>query len=86
MCALRLDHVGQIVLGREALCHDGRVVGYVTSAAYAATLGASIAYGYLPAALATPGTRLTVMAFEQPYGATVTAEPMFDPSGARMRD
>jgi len=27
-----------------------------------------------------------VMAFEQPYGATVTAEPMFDPSGARMRD
>jgi glycine cleavage system aminomethyltransferase T/glycine/D-amino acid oxidase-like deaminating enzyme len=86
LCALRLDRVGQIVLGREALCHDGRVVGYVTSAAYAATLGASIAYGYLPAALAEPGTRLTVMAFEQPYGATVMAEPMFDPSGARMRD
>ena len=43
-------------MGKEPVYDgDGRV-GYVTSAAYGYTIGKGIAYAWLPAELATPGT------------------------------
>ena len=35
-------------MGKEPIRPDGRVVGYVTSAAYGYSIGRGIAYGYLP--------------------------------------
>ena len=42
------------VIGDEPIWHDGEVVGWVTSGAYAHYSGVSLALGYIPAALATP--------------------------------
>jgi glycine cleavage system aminomethyltransferase T len=61
------------------------VVGYVTSAAYGFSVGAGIAYGYLPAALAAEGTRVEIEYFDRCLPAVVAPDPLFDPAGARLR-
>ena len=45
------------VIGDEPIWHDGDVVGWVTSGAYAHHSGVSLAFGYVPAALAAPEGR-----------------------------
>jgi glycine cleavage system aminomethyltransferase T len=72
-------------MGKEPVVHDGDVVGYVTSAAYGYSVDESIAYAWVPAGLATPGTRLAVRSFGVDLEATVHAEPLFDPDMARLR-
>ena len=64
---------------------DGDVSGYVTSANYGYSVGRSIAYGYLPADCAELGARVQVESFGERHAATVTAEPLWDPAGERMR-
>ncbi len=44
------------VIGDEPIWHDGVVVGWVTSGAYAHHSGVSLALGYIPVGLAAPGT------------------------------
>ena len=72
-------------MGKEPILADGRVVGCVTSANHGYTVGRFIAYGYLPTALVKPGTRLVIEYFDKPLAATVAAEPLYDPTGARLR-
>jgi glycine cleavage system aminomethyltransferase T len=84
LVCLVLDTDG-FVLGKEPVLADGAVVGYVTSAAYGHTVGASIAYAWLPAALAEPGTAVEVRWFDTTIPATVTQDPLFDPTMTRLR-
>jgi 4-methylaminobutanoate oxidase (formaldehyde-forming) len=80
-----LDDPDAAPLGGEPILVDGRRVGYVTSANFGYTVGASIAYGYLPADHAAPGTRATVRIFDREVEGSVSAEPVFDPAGERIR-
>ena len=66
------------VLGKEPIIVDGRAVGYVTSADMGYSVGKYIAYGYLPAALATTGQPVEIVYFGQPLRATVADDPLFD--------
>ena len=75
------------VLGDEPIWHAGKVVGWVTSGGYGHYVDRSLAQGYVPVALAGDVAR---SAFEieilgERRGATITPDPLFDPSGARMR-
>ncbi|NNM62147.1 MAG: GcvT family protein [Steroidobacteraceae bacterium] len=75
------------VLGDEPIWYDGKVIGWVTSGGYGHCVERSLAQGYLPAALAG---NLGERAFEieilgERRAATVIAQPLFDPEGARMR-
>jgi len=85
LCCLRIDQPGAALLGKEPICHGDTPVGYVTSANYGYSVGALIAYGYLPSALCAPGTSLNVRYFGEPLPAIVTSEPLFDRTGARMK-
>jgi 4-methylaminobutanoate oxidase (formaldehyde-forming) len=85
LCCLVLDNPLSVALGNEPIRAGDAVVGRVTSGGYGFTVGASIAYGYLPVASAELGTRLEVEVFGEWIGATVRAEPLFDPEGARIR-
>ena len=85
LTCLVLDETGHVPLGKEPVYAAGRPVGYVTSAAYGHTIGAPIAYAWLPAELAAPGTALEVGYFDQRLPATAAAEPLFDPKHERIR-
>ena len=85
LSCLTLDDDRSVVMGKEPLWHDGRVVSYVTSANYGYSLGRGIDYGYLPAELAVEGIPIEVEYFGERLAATVTNEPLWDPKGERQK-
>ena len=70
----------------EAILKDGECVGYITSGGYAHHVQKSMAMGYVPAELAADGTTLEVEINGEMYAAQVTAQPLYDPSGEKMRN
>ena len=74
-----------VVMGKEPVWADGRVVSYVTSANYGYSIGRGIVYGYLPVDLAAEGTPVQVEYFGVRHPATVAAEPLWDPKGERLK-
>jgi glycine cleavage system aminomethyltransferase T/glycine/D-amino acid oxidase-like deaminating enzyme len=85
LVALTFDAPDAVVMGKEPVEVDGRPVGYVTSAAYGYSIGAPIAYAWLPAELATAGRTVQVRYFGEALPATVAADPLFDPEMSRLR-
>ncbi len=73
------------VLGDEPIWHDGAVVGWVTSGAYAHYSRRSLAFGYVPSELAVPGAMFEVEIIGQRRPARLLPEPVLDPAGQRMR-
>ncbi|MHA1601165.1 MAG: glycine cleavage T C-terminal barrel domain-containing protein, partial [Alphaproteobacteria bacterium] len=69
----------------EAILKDGECVGYVSSGGYAHGAGKSMALGYVPPHLAVDGTVLEIEINGQFYRAAVTAHPLHDANGSRMR-
>ena len=74
--------VGLLVDGRQPVREGatvadagGATVGKVTSGGFAPSVGAPIAMAYVPAALAVPGTVVTLMQRGKPHTATVTPMP-----------
>jgi len=81
---LVLDDPRSVALGNEPVRVAGEIVGRVTTGGYGYTVGRSIAYAYLPPAHDV-GTAVEVDIFGQWIAGTVTAEPLFDPRGERVR-
>jgi dimethylglycine dehydrogenase len=73
------------VIGDEPIWHDGEVVGWVTSGAYAHYSARSLALGYVPAALARSGATFEVEIIGRRRPARLLDDPVFDPAGERMR-
>ncbi|HEX6352935.1 FAD-dependent oxidoreductase [Actinophytocola sp.] len=84
LSCLTIDDGRSVVLGNEPVYLDGVAAGYVTSAAFAHTLGMPIAYAWLPAT-ATVGTQVEINYFGRRVRATVAAEPLVDPEMLRIR-
>jgi 4-methylaminobutanoate oxidase (formaldehyde-forming) len=72
-------------LANEPVRAGGDVVARVTSGGIGYTVGASIAYAYLPTELAVTGTAVDVEVFGEWIGAEVADEPLYDPRGERIR-
>ena len=85
LSCMTLDDPAVSLTGKEPVFADDRVLGYVTSAGYGASVGESIAYGYLPVEYAVEGTKVEIEYFAERHVATVTSEPRFDPSHSRLR-
>ncbi|MFF4086934.1 FAD-dependent oxidoreductase [Streptomyces nigra] len=85
LTCLAIDDPRSVVMGKEPVYDGDRVVGYVTSAAYGYTVGTGIAYAWLPAERAVPGTALDIGWFGRRVKAVVTEEPLFDPAMTRLR-
>ena len=81
-CLLLQDD--QVAMGGEPVFLDDAPVGYVTTAGFGPSVRRSIAYAWVPAAL-PEGTPLAIAYFERALPAAIAAEPLFDPSGARLR-
>ncbi|MFC8675678.1 FAD-dependent oxidoreductase [Streptomyces griseorubiginosus] len=85
LTCLTVDDPRAVVMGKEPVYDGERAVGYVTSAAFGHTIGKGIAYAWLPADLAAPGTPLRIGYFDQLVEAVVAEEPLFDPAMSRLR-
>jgi len=85
LACLIIDESTDVPMGKEPVVHDGRIVGYVTSAAFGYTIGKGIAYAWLPADLADPGHEVEVCYFDRRIRAVVSPEPLFDPQMTRLR-
>ena len=80
-----LDEPEAVVMGKEPVRTDGKVVGYVTSAAYGYSVGRQIAYAYLPVEVAADATPVEVEYFGERLPARVAEDPLVDPKGERLR-
>ena len=85
LACIVLEDPRAVVVGNEPVTIAGDVVGRVTSGGYGATVAASIAYAYLPAGMADPGTAVEVSIFGRWVAGEVRAEPLYDPAGERVR-
>jgi len=85
LCCLTLDDPNAVVIGKEPILDGRRVLGYVTSANYGYTIGRCIVYGYLPVEYATEGTKVEVEYFGKRYKATVSKEPLYDPTMEKLK-
>jgi dimethylglycine dehydrogenase len=72
-------------IGDEPIWHDDQVVGWVTSGGFGHRTQASLALGYVPAALAQAEEGFEIEIIGERRRATRLREPLFDPSGALMR-
>ena len=80
-----VDAVDADAIGDEPVWHDGKVVGWITSGGYAHHTKTSVALGYVPVALAGETTGFEIEIIGERRTARRLAEPLFDPSGSRMR-
>jgi sarcosine oxidase, subunit alpha len=71
--------------GAAVLDSDGAPAGRVTSVRQSAQLGTVIGLAWVPAALASDGSRVTVSDRGKRLEATVTTRPFYDPEGAVLR-
>ena len=85
LACLTLADPRAVALGSEPVRVGGELAGRVTSGGYGYTVGHSIAYAYLPAASVAPGTPVEVEIFGEWVAGEVTAEPLYDPKGERLR-
>lgn len=85
LACITLDDPSAVVLGKEPIRSEGRVVSYATSAGYGYSVGRCIVYGYLPVELAVPGTPVEIEYFDERLPATVAEDPQWDPKGERLR-
>jgi dimethylglycine oxidase len=84
LACLMVDDCRSVVLGQEPVFIDGRPAGYITSAAFGHTVGAPIAYAWLPAS-AEIDTPVEIEYFGTRISATVVAEPLFDPEMKKIK-
>ncbi|MGZ8596270.1 MAG: aminomethyltransferase family protein, partial [Actinomycetota bacterium] len=84
LACLVLEDPSRVMTGGEPVLVGDDAVGYVTSADFGPSVGRSIAYAWVPADLAE-GDRVTIGSFDERLPAAVAAEPLFDPTGARLR-
>ena len=85
LCCLLLADPRAVALGNEPVRAGGAVAGRVTSGGFGYTVERSIAYAYLPAEHAVPGSEVAVEVFGEWVEGEVVAEPLFDPRGTRIR-
>ena len=85
LACLILADPRSVVLGSEPVRVDGHVVGRVTSGGYGYSVERSIAYAYVPTTAAEPGRRLAVEIFGEWVDGEIAEEPLWDPSGERIR-
>jgi glycine cleavage system aminomethyltransferase T/glycine/D-amino acid oxidase-like deaminating enzyme len=84
LACLVLEDPRSVALGSEPVRIGGEVVGRVTSGGYGYTVGRSIAYAFVPSNAAV-GTPIEVEIFGTWIKGEVAKEPLYDPSGTKVR-
>jgi 4-methylaminobutanoate oxidase (formaldehyde-forming) len=82
LCLFTIDGFAPL-LGGETILKEGQVVGQTASCGYGHTLGRTIAFGWLTAAIAKE-TDFEIEAYGKSYPATQTPRTLYDPENLRL--
>ena len=85
LVTLVIDGTDRDVVGDEAVIQGDQAIGHITSGGYAHHVGHSMAMAYVPSGCSADGTQLAVEIDGLKLPARVTATPLYDPTGSRMR-
>lgn len=85
LTALTFEKITDVAMGNEPIFLNNQVIGRIKSAGQGYTINKAIAYAYLPIVHAQVGTKVEVEMFGIKKQATIAAEPLFDPSGDRVK-
>ncbi|MEM6406986.1 MAG: FAD-dependent oxidoreductase [Pseudomonadota bacterium] len=85
LCAFIVEAEDADVTSYEPIFVGGEVVGFCTSGGYSHHTGLSVAQGFVPRDIATPGLEVEIEILGQLRKARLVTEPLFDADGARMR-
>ncbi len=83
--AITLADPHVIALGSEPVRIDGQVVGRVTSGGYGYRVEQSIAYAYVPVDHSKIGGPVEIEVFGEWIAGTIVRDPIYDPTGSRIR-
>ncbi len=86
LATLELDTEAPPCWGDEPVFADARLVGQVTSGGMGWRTGKMLAVGLIESAESEPGRNLEVEILHERFAATVLRDPVYDPSGARLRE
>lgn len=73
------------VRGNEPIFSAGTVIGLTTSGGYGHFTKKSLGFGYVPPALAAPGTELQIALLGERCTAVIRKDPAHDPANERLR-
>jgi dimethylglycine dehydrogenase len=73
------------VTNNEAVMRENKSIGYITSGGYAHYVGESIAFSYLDKTDISSGKNIQVEINGNLYDSIIINEPLYDPSGKKMR-
>jgi sarcosine dehydrogenase len=79
------EDVRQVPLGNEPIRVGKEVIGRVKSGGQGYSINRGIGYAYLPSKYSGPGEIVEVEFFGAWIKGTIAAEPLFDPTGSRIR-
>ncbi len=85
LVAFTVEAADSDVWADEPIWKGDEVVGFVTSGGYAHHVRRSVALGLVPRELAAAGESFTIEILGERRPASILAEPLFDPTGVRMR-
>ena len=85
LTALTFDDITDVAMGNEPIFINNKVVGRIKSAGSGYTINKAIAYAYLPSELAMAESVVEVEIFGVKKIARIKSEPLFDPTGERIK-
>ena len=82
---MEVDNTDSDCMGNEPVYHNGKMIGLTTSGGFGFAVNKSLAFAYVPPALNAIGTEFEIMVFTEKRKARIIAEPVYDPSNARLK-
>jgi sarcosine dehydrogenase len=79
------DDIRQVPLGNEPVRVGTEIIGRIKSGGQGYSINKAIAYAYLPVVHCEIGTAVDVEFFGEWRSGVVAAEPLFDPTGSKIR-
>jgi hypothetical protein len=81
---VKLDNPEPLFVHDESILLDGKIIGHVTSGAYGHTIGGACGLGYIPADVPA-GSNFMADCAGTLVPATISDEPFYDPTNARLK-
>ena len=85
LCTFVIDAKDADTVADEPIWKDGSVVGFVTSGGYAHHVEKSVALGFVPVEMIAQDAEFQIEILGELRDARLITDPLFDPSGERMR-